>query len=168
MDDVSPIEVASFETVDKDFTGCDIGCNRNAVHIAKAKQVDIVGFVGLAAERISEKEQEIDLVIAYSCSNLLGTAGRSGHIFLYRKTGCLFYNFTGSTGSTQRMSAENAAVCNAKLNHQFFFRVVRNQRNIHKTILSAATFFEYGTFSLTSIGIITDIPSFSLCYYYII
>ena len=57
IDDIAPIKVAAVEAVNQRLRRCNIGCNRDVVHVAQAKQVGFVGLMRLGAERIAEKQE---------------------------------------------------------------------------------------------------------------
>ena len=61
----------------------------------------------------------------------LGTA----EVTLNMKPGSLGNELSGGAGSADIMVAENTAICDTELNHQFFFGVMCDECNIHSCSL---------------------------------
>ena len=59
---VSPVEVTSFERMDKSLTRGYICRNGDIMHIAETQQRHFVGLVSLGAQRIAEEEKDIYLI----------------------------------------------------------------------------------------------------------
>ena len=73
VEKIAPIKVAAFKCMDKCLCGCNIGCNGNIVHVAKAKQGGIVR-AGVLVHRVTEEKQKVDFVAGDSGSDLFATA----------------------------------------------------------------------------------------------
>ena len=72
LQNISPVKVASFKTVNKNLCGRNVSSNGNIVHIAKAEHIHIVWLVRLGVQRISEEKEHINFIAGNSCGNLLG------------------------------------------------------------------------------------------------
>ena len=111
--------------------GSDVGSKGNVMNIAKAKQTflclgNLFGGVGA-----SEIENEIDLIKGNSGGYLFGTSRASGKKRLDFKSGGISDVLAGCVGCKQMMSAENSAICDAKLSHKFFFVIFGNDSYIN-------------------------------------
>ena len=71
VDNISPVKVAAFQAVNQHLGGCNIGRNRNIMHVAKAQHIHLVDFVGLRSHRIPEKKQQVNFIAGNTGGNLL-------------------------------------------------------------------------------------------------
>lgn len=55
IDDVAPIEVTALKAVNQNFSGRNIGCKRDIVHVAEAEHVDFIDLPALVRKRVPEK-----------------------------------------------------------------------------------------------------------------
>ena len=74
INDLPPIQIASFEGMDKRLCGSNIRCHGNVMNIAESKQIHFVRFMGLWRKGVSEKEEKVDFVAGYTCADLLVAA----------------------------------------------------------------------------------------------
>ena len=56
IEDGAPVQVAVLQTMDQHLGGGNVGGHRNVVYIADAQQVHLVGFGGLGADGVAEKQ----------------------------------------------------------------------------------------------------------------
>ena len=101
------------------------------MHITQPQQSHLVGLAGLCVDGIPEKQQKIDLVAGNAGRDLLTSALDPRKEALHLQPGRLGDHFACSAGRNQFMLTQDAAVCRTELNHQFLFRVMRNQCNRH-------------------------------------
>ena len=133
--DLTPIEIASFKSVNKQLCRCDICSHRNIVHVAYSQKIHIIRLVRLRIDRISEKQKHIYFIAGDLCADLLTAALRAGKKFNDLQSGSFRNDLSGCTGSVKIVAAENAAVSDAKLYHKLFFCVMSDKCNIHKCFL---------------------------------
>ena len=63
VDELAPIERAVFKCADERLSGCDVGCERNVVHVAKAEKI-LLALVNLGGGvGASEIEHKVNFVI---------------------------------------------------------------------------------------------------------
>ena len=74
VNDVAPVKVAAVQRMDQRFCGRDVGRNRNIVHITQTEQVCFVWFVWFCGDRVTEEEQQVDLIAGDACGDLLVAA----------------------------------------------------------------------------------------------
>ena len=71
VDDIAPVQIAALQAMDE-YLGCgDIGRDGDIVYVAQAQQIHFIGLMGLRADRVSEEEQQVDLVAGDARSDLL-------------------------------------------------------------------------------------------------
>ena len=117
--------------MDQAFSRGHIGGDGNVVYVAQAEQVRVVRLIRLGVERITEKQEEVDLIIGNACRDLLISSLGAAEEFLDFKACRICDEFTGSSGCAECMSGKGSAIGNAELNHQFFFGIVRDECYIH-------------------------------------
>ena len=127
----APAKLAVVKRGNERLSGCDIGCKGNIVNIAKTEQAflslgDLLGGVGA-----SEIEYEVYLVKGNSGGYLLCSAGAACEEGFYFKSGSVCDVLAGRMGCEKMVAAENCAIRNAKLSHEFFFVVFGNNSYIH-------------------------------------
>ena len=71
INDLAPVKISSFKRMDKSLGSSDIGRNGNVMNIAESQQVHFIRLVGLGRKRISEKQEQVDLVARNTCAYLL-------------------------------------------------------------------------------------------------
>ena len=96
--DIAPVEVAALERVDERLSGRDVGRNGDIVHVAQAQKPRLVGLAGLRADRVAEKEQQVDLVAGDARRDLLVAALRPAQEAGYLQPGRLGDELAGRTG----------------------------------------------------------------------
>ena len=135
ISDLTPVEVASFESEDKSLGSSDIGSNRNVVDITKSEEVHIVHISSLRVDWVSEEEKHIYLVARKQCKNLFSTAA-SAQVALDRQSSSLTYLLSCSISSHKSMLGEDSAVSTAELYHELLFGIMGNDRDFHFSVLS--------------------------------
>ena len=130
MNKFTPIKVAAFESMDKCFSGSNVGCNGNIVNIAKAKKSCIVR-IRVLVHRITEEKEKVDLVAGDSGSDLFTAAMASAEKTGNFKSGCIGNKFSSSGSGAEFVFAEYSAIGNAELDHEFFFGILCDNCNIH-------------------------------------
>ena len=99
IDNVSPIKVASSESLNKDFGSCNVSCNWNIVLIAQANYLISTGQINIAGG-VAEEQDKVDLVICNPCADLLVAALIAGQVICYGQTCRLGHEMTCSICST--------------------------------------------------------------------
>ena len=128
----TPLEVSPVQRLDQELCSCQIRCKRNVVNIAEADDVVDVRLVFFAvAEGIAKENNEVDLVVLDLRTDLLLTAKVPCQELVNGKVGDLFHKASCGSCRIQIMSAQNAAICNAEILHQFLFCIMCNDRNVH-------------------------------------
>ena len=94
---------------------------------------------------VAEVQEHVDLVVSDTGSDLLLAALLTREQTLDIQSGRFGNVLGGNAGRTQIMLAQNTAVGDTELSHQFFFQVMCNDRNLHSKPL-----FSY--FGLVSCG----------------
>ena len=89
VDDIPPIQVSTFQTVDEHLRGGDVGGQRDIMHITQAQQGHLVGLAGLCVDRIAEEQEQIDLIAGNAGCDLLITALNTCQKALDLQTCCL-------------------------------------------------------------------------------
>ena len=92
------------------------------------------GVEALRVRRVTEAEDEVDLVVGDPRAYLLG-ALFVVQIQGYGQTGGFADELAGRGGGTDVVLRKDAAVGNAELDHQFLLAVVGQQRNVHISFL---------------------------------
>src|SRR5699024_10667811 len=87
IDDIAPVQIAPLQTVDQHFGSGDVGGHRDVVHVTETEKVHVIGLVGLGAARVTEKQQQIDLIAGNAGCNLLVAALRTAQKTLNLQTG---------------------------------------------------------------------------------
>ena len=70
----TPFHIAAVKGLDQELSRRQVGRKRNIVHIAEPYNDVYIRLVPLGRERISQKDNQIDLVVFNLCSDLLHTA----------------------------------------------------------------------------------------------
>ena len=86
---ISPIQIAAIQTENEHFRGRRVGCDRNVMHVAQAREHMDVGLVLAVGHGITEEQDEVDLVVRDAGRNLLLTALHTREISFNFETGCL-------------------------------------------------------------------------------
>ena len=89
VEEVSPIQVAAIQCRDQHLGSGDVGCHGNVVTVAGKQQCIILFRKGLIGARVTEKEENIDLIIGNTGCDLLFTALLSCKHTLDIQAGCL-------------------------------------------------------------------------------
>ena len=114
----------------------DIRRDRDVVHVAKAQKVLVVRrFRLLRLHGIAEKQQEVDLIAGDARRNLLVAALFAAQKAVDVEARRVRNELACRAGCAKRMTAQNATISDAELNHQLFFRIVGGQCNVHKIFL---------------------------------
>lgn len=71
VDDIAPVQIAALQAMDEYLGRGDIGRDGDIVYVAQAQQIHFIGLMGLRADRVSEEEQQVDLVAGDARSDLL-------------------------------------------------------------------------------------------------
>ena len=125
-------QIAALQAMDEYLGRGDIGRDGDIVYVAQAQQIHFIGLMGLRADRVSEEEQQVDLVAGDARSDLLVAPMGAGQKTLDAQARGLRHKLARRTCRAQIVLGKHAAVCNTELHHQFLFGVMRNQRNVHK------------------------------------
>ena len=132
MKHFTPVKIAPLQAHNGNFCAGKIGCNGHILLIAMTNGLNgLTVFPGIHGIGVTEQQNKIDLVIGDAGIDLLMTA------LLVRKqqrngqTGIIRNQPTGSGCSKQIVLDKDALVGSTKLDHQFFFLIMRQKCNVH-------------------------------------
>lgn len=128
---IPPVQVAVFQGVDHGLGRSDVGGVGDVVHIAKAQQTGLVRLGGLGADGVAEVQQQVDLIAGNARGDLLVAALAARHKAGDVQAGRLRNQLARGAGGAQAVTAQDSAVSDAELDHQFLFGVVSDQCDIH-------------------------------------
>ena len=97
------------------------------MNITKPHKICFIGLVRLCRDRISEKQEQVDLVTGDPRRDLLISALGTAQITYNSQTSCFGDHFSGRSRSTEVRFAQNSAVCDAELYHKLLLGVVSDK-----------------------------------------
>ena len=74
IDDLSPVKITPFKSMNESFGGSDVCRHRNIMHITKSEKIHFIRLMGLSCKRIPEKQEKVDFVAGYTRTDLLVSA----------------------------------------------------------------------------------------------
>ena len=110
----------------------NIGCDGNRVDVVETDQVCFVRFAGLHGQGIAQKEQQIDFIAGDARCDLLVPSLLARKKAEDTKPGSLGHELAGRPRRTDVVLAEDAAVGDTELDHQFLFGIVRDQSDVQE------------------------------------
>ena len=102
------------------------------MHIAQLADVAYVRFMRLGTERISQENNEIDLIVLYLSAYLLLSTQVTCEIFVYIQISDFLYESAGRTRSIEIVLAEYTPVSYAEILHKLLLSIVCHQCYIHE------------------------------------
>ena len=149
VDDIAPVQIAALQAMDE-YLGCgDIGRDGDIVYVAQAQQIHFIGLMGLRADRVSEEEQQVDLVAGDARSDLLVAPMGAGQKTLDAQARGLRHKLARRTCRAQIVLGKHAAVCNTELHHQFLFFIMSYKGYIHIYFLQTFISFQINFKTIT-------------------
>ena len=115
VDDIAPVQIAALQAMDEYLGRGDIGRDGDIVYVAQAQQIHFIGLMGLRADRVSEEEQQVDLVAGDARSDLLVAPMGAGQKTLDAQARGLRHKLARRTCRAQIVLGKHAAVVNNKL-----------------------------------------------------
>lgn len=74
IDNIPPVKVSPFQSMDQHFRCGQIGCIRNIMHIAQPEHALFIDLTSPRCQGITEKDEQVNLIAGNPGSNLLITA----------------------------------------------------------------------------------------------
>ena len=119
INDIAPVEVASAQSLHEHLRRCGVGGKRYLILVAQALYlVDIVKARGVG--RVAEEQNEVYLVVRYSCAYLLCAALIGVHVKRHGQSRSLRHELAGGICRTNGVLGQNTAIGYTELKHQFF------------------------------------------------
>ena len=94
------------------------------MNITEADNIINIWLMRLRRQRIAQENQQIDLIVFDLCAELLGTSQVPRQIFMEGQIRNLLNQAACRSCRIEFMLAQDAAICDTEVLHQFFLRIM--------------------------------------------